>query len=197
MGLLSSAIHPMDLEYVSECTTVLEALEALRVSRHGRSDSHVADLLFQAYNVRMQPGESVRSLVSRVKLLHTQLQQFDIKIPEEAQAVCVLTAADSDSRFHHQVQHMLGVGLQLTLNNVQSALTVCETPGSGSAPPNPTALTTQGEPVADHALALLSTKLDGLLNRINKGGISKKDKDRQQSNSKGGGAAFPAPAGHA
>jgi gag-polypeptide of LTR copia-type/GAG-pre-integrase domain/Zinc knuckle len=172
-ALLLSTVDEKYYEYITDADTVYDAFEALRLLRHGRIDNHRVNLFWQFQGLVLEPNEKVRDLVARTKKILHQLAETNVTIEEEHAAVAILIAVSKDSKFGHQVQHMLGMGLELTINNVQAALITCEdltgmnAPAAFAAQP---AAVKEEPPAASSAdaIAALSKQVQTLSSKLGK-----------------------------
>ena len=138
----------------------------------------------------MRKDELVRDLVARAKLILRQLEEMDVQVHPEHAAVAVLRACSTDSRFVNQVQHLLGVGMELTLDNVQAALMTCEqvgtmqaplafqAKGTSTVPPHASRPLDEDNPVAA-GMAAMSKQLQSLASQLGR-------QQQQQKKGKGG-----------
>lgn len=133
-ALLMQSVHPNYYSIVQSSATVYEAIQSLKNDRHGRSDNHLVRLMWQFLDLTLQKDENVRDMVARTRKIVQQLSELDQPVSGRLAAVSVLRACSGDPRFSHQVQHMIGTGMDLSLENVQAALMTCEQMANPSAP---------------------------------------------------------------
>lgn len=103
--------------------SVAAGMEALKQHREGSPQIRKVSLLAQVWRFKFEPRESPRDAAQRMRELAAQLKQCGYELlDEEHQALAMVFAGLSDRDMTVQTRNFMGLGLELTLQNVISAL---------------------------------------------------------------------------
>ena len=103
--------------------SVFAGMEALKQQREGSPEIRLVSLLAKVWRFKFQTGESPRDAAQRMRDLAAQLKQcgYDL-LDERHQALAMVFAGLCDRDMSAQTRNLMGLGLNLTLQNVISAL---------------------------------------------------------------------------
>lgn len=102
--------------------SVAAGLEALKKNREGSPEIRIVNLLSQVWRFKIQPGEAPRDAAVRMRELAAQLKQCGYELDERHQALALVFAGLCDKDLAAQTRNLMGLGLDVNLQSVVSAL---------------------------------------------------------------------------
>lgn len=123
-----------DYQHMENSETFYDLVEALRTARHGRVEQYQVELASKLLSFRIQPNESITDFCDQMRTTCEQLNDSGVAFTDLLLSVWTLTCARLDSRYTTQCDIMLGLGVKLTMDHVQSALKAVEEKGSSNVP---------------------------------------------------------------
>ncbi len=128
-----------DYKHVEHARSFYELLEALRTARHGRMEQHQVELASKLLSYRIRADQSISEFCDQMRTTCEQLNDAGVEFHDLLLSVWTLTCARLDPRYTAQCDTMLGLGIKLTMDHVQSALKAVEEK-HGSQVPSATGL---------------------------------------------------------
>ena len=185
--------------------SLYRSLQNLKMARHGRPEAYQVKCAAEFLARQLQPGEGIADFMKDMRSLANRCKDADLDIPNLLVIVHTVVAASAHPLYKAQCDSMLGLGMSLTMDNVQAALQAVEKPefqqqlvvpsalhaagmvshgnvpvGGSAKPPAP-----PSAPV-DQAIAAFAKRFDALSSKVGRLASNK-----QQQQQQGGGAGGP------
>lgn len=117
-----STLRGGDVEIFKAEPSVWAGVTALKQDRLGRPAVRRVQLLVHFWSLTIASGETPRQAASRLRDIATRLREVDYVMDDENLALALMAAAFRDKELQAQCRNVLGLGLELTLQNAVAAL---------------------------------------------------------------------------
>ena len=192
---LLQLVSEHDYVHVHNAPTVYSALEALKVARHGRPEAYQVKCAAEFLARKLEVNEGIAVFIKDMRSMSNRMKDAGLPIPELLLTVATIIAASANPRYKAQCDSMLGLGMTLAMDHVQSALQAVEMQDSLQQLQVPSALHATGNVsngkvlagglvhasgTSDPAVAALAKRFDVLSSKV--GRIASNGGQQQQYN---------------